>query len=72
MEIIHVLVPAAVLLVTLAIGIFWWAVRNGQFDDLERQGMNVLLDEDDGRKKNKKKNQENDEQSSARDGDDKP
>jgi cbb3-type cytochrome oxidase maturation protein len=53
MEIIHVLVPAAVLLVTLAIGIFWWAVRNGQFDDLERQGMNVLLDEDDKRKKSK-------------------
>ncbi|MGX5914146.1 cbb3-type cytochrome oxidase assembly protein CcoS [Aliidiomarina sp. Khilg15.8] len=54
MEIIHVLVPAAVLLVTLAIGIFWWAVRNGQFDDLERQGMNILLDEDDPKKKKKK------------------
>lgn len=55
MEIIHVLVPAAILLVALAIGIFWWAVRNGQFDDLERQGMNILLDEDDPKKRKKKK-----------------
>lgn len=69
MEIIHVLVPAAVLLVTLAIGIFWWAVRNGQFDDLERQGMNVLLDEDDHRKR--KKHKEDSRYTSTQDTDDK-
>ena len=45
MEILHIAVPGAILLVGLAIAIFWWAVKHGQFDDLERQGMNILLDE---------------------------
>ncbi len=46
MEILHIAVPAAILLVAFSIGIFWWAVKHGQFDDLERQGMNILLDEE--------------------------
>lgn len=46
MEILHIAVPAAVLLVIFALIIFWWAVKHGQFDDLERQGMNILLDEE--------------------------
>lgn len=46
MEILHIAVPAAILLVVFAIVIFWWAVKHGQFDDLERQGMNILLDEE--------------------------
>ena len=45
MEILHIAVPGAILLVGFAIAIFWWAVKHGQFDDLERQGMNILLDE---------------------------
>lgn len=49
MEILHIAVPAAILLVAFAIAIFWWAVKHGQFDDLERQGMNILLDEDDSK-----------------------
>ena len=45
MEILHIAVPGAILLVGLAIAVFGWAVKHGQFDDLERQGMNILLDE---------------------------
>jgi cbb3-type cytochrome oxidase maturation protein len=33
--------------VVVAVAIFFWAVRSDQFDDLERQGMNILLDDDD-------------------------
>ncbi|RUO34966.1 cbb3-type cytochrome oxidase assembly protein CcoS [Aliidiomarina soli] len=55
MEILHIAVPAAILLVAFAIGIFWWAVRHGQFDDLERQGMNILLDEEPKKAKKTKK-----------------
>jgi len=44
-EILHIAVPGAILLVGLAIAVFGWAVKHGQFDDLERQGMNILLDE---------------------------
>ena len=46
MEILHLMVPIAILLVIIAIVLFFWAVRTGQFDDLERQGYNILLDED--------------------------
>lgn len=30
----------------LAIGIFFWAVKSDQFEDLERQGYNILFDDD--------------------------
>ncbi|MBT0586323.1 cbb3-type cytochrome oxidase assembly protein CcoS [Alteromonas oceanisediminis] len=46
MSIIFVLIPIAVIIVALAIGIFFWAVRANQFDDLERQGYNILFDDD--------------------------
>jgi len=45
-SIIYVLIPLAILLVALAIGIFFWAVRSNQFDDLERQGYSILFDDD--------------------------
>jgi len=50
-EILHLMVPIAIILVVIAIVIFFWAVRSGQFDDLERQGYNILLDDDQKKKK---------------------
>jgi len=45
------MVPIAIILVVIAIVIFFWAVRSGQFDDLERQGYNILLDDDQPKRK---------------------
>lgn len=45
MESLYVLIPIALIFVAVAIAIFFWAVRSDQFEDLERQGMNILLDE---------------------------
>lgn len=46
MEILYLLVPLSVVLV-IAIGVvFWYALRSGQFDDLEGPGFKVLLDDD--------------------------
>ena len=46
MDILFVLVPLSVVL-ALAIGAaFWWAVRNGQFDDLEGPAHRILSDDD--------------------------
>ena len=47
MESLYILIPIAILFVIIAVAIFFWAVRSDQFEDLERQGMNVLLDDDD-------------------------
>ena len=46
MSIIYVLIPIAILLVAIAIAVFFWAVRSNQFDDLERHGSSILFDDD--------------------------
>ncbi|WP_427978058.1 cbb3-type cytochrome oxidase assembly protein CcoS [Agarivorans sp.] len=45
MSIIFVLIPIALLFVAVGIGIFFWAVRSEQFEDLDRHGVNILFDE---------------------------
>ncbi len=51
MSIIFVLIPLAVIIVAIAIGVFFWAVKSNQFDDLERQGYSILFDDDIKQKK---------------------
>ncbi|RDV24132.1 cbb3-type cytochrome oxidase assembly protein CcoS [Alteromonas aestuariivivens] len=46
MSIIYVLIPLAVLIVAIAIGVFFWAVKSNQFEDLDRQGYSILFDDD--------------------------
>ena len=46
MSIIYILIPIAILLTSLGIYLFFWAVKSDQFDDLEKQGMSILFDED--------------------------
>ncbi len=46
MDILYLLVPLSVVLVFLIGAVFWWALRSGQFDDLEGPGFKVLLDDD--------------------------
>ena len=49
MEIIYLLIPISVILVGAIVWGFLWAVRRGQFEDLERHGRDILHDEDDAR-----------------------
>ncbi|MBE8167956.1 MAG: cbb3-type cytochrome oxidase assembly protein CcoS [Shewanella sp.] len=46
MSIIYILIPIAMLFVAIAVGIFFWAVKSDQFDDLNRQGSAILFDEE--------------------------
>ncbi|MFT6897336.1 MAG: cbb3-type cytochrome oxidase maturation protein [Paraglaciecola sp.] len=46
MEIIYILIPIAILLVCVAIIVFFWAVKSNQFEDLERHGSSILFDDD--------------------------
>ena len=43
MSIIYVLIPIAIIIVAVAIVIFFWAVKTNQFEDLDRQGYSILL-----------------------------
>lgn len=46
MEILYLLIPLSILLVTLIALIFFWAVKSGQYDDLEKPGHDILMDDD--------------------------
>jgi cbb3-type cytochrome oxidase maturation protein len=46
MTILYFLIPLALLLMAGALWALFWAIRTGQFDDLETQGWSVVLDED--------------------------
>jgi cbb3-type cytochrome oxidase maturation protein len=43
---LYVLIPLALLLLAVAVWALIWAIRNGQFDDLESHGWSVVLDDD--------------------------
>ena len=46
MEILYLLIPLGLVLLGIAIWAFMWAVRSGQFDDLEGPAHRILMDDD--------------------------
>jgi cbb3-type cytochrome oxidase maturation protein len=46
MSMVFALVPLAMALLGVAIWAFFWAVRAGQFDDLDTPALRILLDDD--------------------------
>ena len=45
MNILLLLVPLSLLLLGVAVYAFWWAVRRGQFDDLDTPAIDILRDD---------------------------
>lgn len=60
MEILYLLIPLALVLLGVAIWAFMWAVRSGQFDDLEGPAHRILMDDDDPRIPGKSKQPDTD------------
>jgi len=46
MSMLYVLIPLAVVLLAFAVWALIWAIKSGQFDDLESHGWSVVLDDD--------------------------
>ena len=46
MELIFVLLPFALLFAGIALALFVWAARSGQFDDLETPAVRILFDDE--------------------------
>jgi cbb3-type cytochrome oxidase maturation protein len=46
MEILYLLVPLSVTLVFAIAAVFWYALKSGQFDDLEGPAHRILMDDD--------------------------
>ncbi|MGN8260366.1 cbb3-type cytochrome oxidase assembly protein CcoS [Pseudomonas sp. SMSB3] len=58
MPALYVMIPAALLLVGVAVYIFFWAVDSGQYDDLESPAHSILFDDQDPRHQAAVKNDE--------------
>jgi len=59
MEVIYGLIPAMIFLGLVMVGILVWAVKSGQYDDLEGDANRILMDDDDPLLPAKKKQTEN-------------
>jgi cbb3-type cytochrome oxidase maturation protein len=46
MNILYLLIPLGLVLVVIMVAAFFWAVRGGQFDDLQTPAVQILLDDD--------------------------
>ena len=46
MSMLYFLIPLALFLLAFAVWALVWAIRSGQFDDLESHGWSVVLDDD--------------------------
>lgn len=42
MDVLYLLVPLSIVLVFVVIGLFWWALQAGQFDNIEREGDRIF------------------------------
>lgn len=47
MDVIYMLIPGMILLGLVMVGVLVWAVRSGQYDDLEGEASRILMDDDD-------------------------
>lgn len=47
MPALYVMIPVALLIVAVAIYIFFWAVDSGQYDDLDSPAHSILFDDQD-------------------------
>lgn len=46
MEIIFLLIFISLAFIALLAGALYWAIKSGQFDDMERHGHEILMDDD--------------------------
>lgn len=46
MSILYLMIPMGIIILVGALWAYFWAVDNGQFDDLESPGWRILLDDD--------------------------
>lgn len=47
MPALYIMIPIAVIIVALAIWLFFWAVDSGQYDDLDGPAHSILFDDED-------------------------
>lgn len=46
MNILYLLIPLGLVMVAIMVWAFFWAVKEGQFDDMQTPAVQILLDDD--------------------------
>ena len=46
MEVIFVLVPVSMVIISVALWAFVWSVKNDQFEDLEKEAHSILFEDE--------------------------
>ncbi|MES2672873.1 MAG: cbb3-type cytochrome oxidase assembly protein CcoS [Pseudomonadota bacterium] len=46
MESLYFLVPVALIFIAIAVKILWWAIHNGQYDNLDTEAHRILFDDE--------------------------
>lgn len=54
MEVIYSLIPGMIFFGLVFVGILFWAIRKGQYEDLEGDAHRILLDQEDSPQKREK------------------
>jgi cbb3-type cytochrome oxidase maturation protein len=49
-DLLYVVIPAALLIAAAAVAAFVWAARSGQFDDVDTPPLRILPDDEDDRR----------------------
>lgn len=47
MNILYLLIPVSLVFIGIALWVLLWAIRSGQFEDLEGPAHRILMDDDD-------------------------
>lgn len=56
MDAIYLLIPITVILLVLAVAIFFWAVNSDQYSDLDKEAHRILFDKESASEPSKDKN----------------
>lgn len=46
MDIIYILIPLSIFIITVAVAVLFWAIKSGQFEDLDSPAHRILFDDD--------------------------
>jgi len=47
MEVIYLLIPGMIFLGLVMVGVLVWAIKNGQYEDMDGDANRILMDDDD-------------------------
>lgn len=50
MESLYFLVPCALIFIAIAVKVLFWAINNGQYDNLDTEAHRILFDDDKSKK----------------------